>query len=113
MRARRVDELGSVAALLGVAVAGGVVAGLVTCCFIWLYESGLDLVWTTLPEQVGVDPYSSWWPFAILIGGGLLVGLGQITFGNLPEPIEKVIAKWRAHGHVEPERLFTIHKLHH
>jgi hypothetical protein len=68
---------GSTAALVGVAIAGGALAALITASFIWLYESGLDLVWNTVPERVGVDPYSSWWPFAILIGGGALVGLGQ------------------------------------
>ena len=101
----RTRQVGSVAALLAVAIVGGALAALIAASFIWLYESGLDLVWDTLPEQVGVDPYSSWWPFAILIGGGLLVGLGQILLGNQPESIEKVLAKWKAHGHVEPRTI--------
>jgi H+/Cl- antiporter ClcA len=105
MTRRRDSAVSSVGALLGVAVVGGALAAFITAGFIWLYESGLDLVWDTLPDRVGVDPYSSWWPFAILIGGGLLVGLGQLWLGNQPEPIEKVVARWKDHGHVEPRTI--------
>ncbi|MCD9624523.1 chloride channel protein [Rhabdothermincola salaria] len=105
MGGRRAGELGSVAALLAVAMAGGALAALITAGFIWLYESGLDLVWDTLPDRAGVDPYSSWWPFAILIGGGLVVGLGQMLLGNQPESIERVVAKWKNHGQVEPRTI--------
>lgn len=96
---------GSAAALVGVAIVGGALAALITASFIWLYESGLELVWSALPERVGVDPYSSWWPFAILIGGGLLVGLGQRLLGNYPESIEKVVDKWKNHERVEPRTI--------
>lgn len=96
---------GSAAALVGVAIVGGALAALVTASFIWLYESGLDLVWDALPARVGVDPYSSWWPFAILIGGGVLVGLGQRLLGNYPESIEKVVDKWKNHERVEPRTI--------
>jgi H+/Cl- antiporter ClcA len=84
---------------------GGALAALITASFIWLYESGLDLVWNALPERVGVDPYSSWWPFAILIGGGVLVGLGQRLLGNYPESIEKVVDNWKNHERVEPRTI--------
>ena len=96
---------GSAAALVGVAIVGGALAALITASFIWLYESGLELVWNALPARVGVDPYSSWWPFAILIGGGLLVGLGQRLLGNYPESIEKVVDKWKNHERVEPRTI--------
>jgi H+/Cl- antiporter ClcA len=96
---------GSAAALVGVAIVGGALAALITASFIWLYETGLDLVWDVLPARVGVDPYSSWWPFAILIGGGLLVGLGQRLLGNYPESIEKVVDKWKSHERVEPRTI--------
>ena len=96
---------GSAAALFGVAIVGGALAALITASFIWLYETGLDLVWDVLPARVGVDPYSSWWPFAILIGGGLLVGLGQRLLGNYPESIEKVVDKWKSHERVEPKTI--------
>ena len=96
---------GSAAALVGVAIVGGALAALITASFIWLYETGLDLVWNALPTRVGVDPYSSWWPFAILIGGGVLVGLGQRLLGNYPESIEKVVDKWKNHERVEPRTI--------
>jgi H+/Cl- antiporter ClcA len=96
---------GSAAALIGVAIVGGALAALITASFIWLYESGLELVWNALPERVGVDPYSSWWPFAILTGGGVLVGLGQRLLGNYPESIEKVVDKWKNHERVEPRTI--------
>jgi hypothetical protein len=92
----------SALALLTTALVSGAFAGLIAGCFIWLFDEGIQLVWVDLPERVGVDPFDSWWLFAILIGGGLLVGLCQRFIGNYPRPMEDAIATWRAGGHIEP-----------
>lgn len=87
-------------ALLVVAIVSGALAGVVGAAFIWLYEEGLDLVWTDLPDKVGVAPYDSWWLFAILIGGGALVGICQRVIGAQPRPIDEAVATWSAGGHL-------------
>ncbi|MCZ7630990.1 MAG: chloride channel protein [Microthrixaceae bacterium] len=77
------------------AAAGGAVAGVAGGAFIWLVNSLIRLLWRDLPEQFGLEPYGSWWLFAVPIAGGLLVGLGQRLLGVFPEPLDEVIAKWR------------------
>jgi chloride channel protein, CIC family len=89
-------------ALLVTAIASGAFAGLVTAGFIWLIERGTALVWTDLPDAVGVDPFRSWWLFAVPIVGGVLVGVGQMVLGNYPRPLDEAIATWKAGGHIEP-----------
>lgn len=93
---------GSVAALLVTALGLGAFVGLVTACFIWLLEQGTALVWTDLPDAVGVAPYDSWWLFAVPIVGGALVGIGQRVLGSYPEPIDAAMETWREGGQLEP-----------
>lgn len=54
------------------------VIGIITALMLWALEAvaGVleDLVWTTLPDTIGVDP-SGWWIVAVLTTTGLLVGL--------------------------------------
>ncbi|MEL7209615.1 MAG: hypothetical protein AAGK32_15495, partial [Actinomycetota bacterium] len=92
----------STAALLLTAVVTGALAGVVTAAFIWCYEEGLDLLWTELPDQLGVDPFRSWWLPAVLVVGGVLVGLGQRYIGDLPIPIDEAMDRWRSGGRIEP-----------
>lgn len=99
------SRAGSVAALLSAALVGGAAAALGASCFIWLYETLLDLVWHDLPSAVGVDPFDSWWLFAVPALGGLLVGLGARFLGAYPAPMEQNIALWRSGGHVDPRKL--------
>ena len=52
--------------------------GIITALMLWALESvaGLleDLLWTTVPDALGVDP-NGWWIVAVLTTTGLLVGL--------------------------------------
>jgi hypothetical protein len=98
----RTSRPGALAALLVTAIASGAVAGVLTACFLWLVQGGERYFWTTLPDRVGVDPYGSWWLYAIPLAGGVLVGLGHRYLGNYPEPIQDVVQRWKAGGHVEP-----------
>lgn len=54
------------------------VIGIITALMLWALEAvaGVleDLVWTTLPDTIGVDP-NGWWIVAVLTTTGLLVGL--------------------------------------
>lgn len=88
--------------MLLAALLGGAFAGFLASVFIWLVEGGTDLLWTDLPDRVGVEPYGTWWTFAVPIAGGALVGLGQRFLGNYPRPIDEAIATWRAGGHLDP-----------
>jgi H+/Cl- antiporter ClcA len=94
---------GSIVALLVTAIASGAFAGLVGAAFMWSIDELIRLIWIDLADAVGVDdPFNSWYLFAIPMLGGLLMGLGQIYIGNYPESIQKVIARWRAGGEVDP-----------
>ncbi len=92
----------SLAALLLTAIATGAFAGLVAAAFIWVVQEGIEVLWTDLPDRVGVDPFGSWWALVVPVAGGALVGLGQRALGNYPRPLEEAIATWRAGGHIEP-----------
>lgn len=92
----------SVVALLATAVFTGGLAGVVVAAFIWTVNTAVRLLWSDLPEWVGVDPFDSWWLFAVPIIGGVLVGLGHHLFGNHPRPIEEAIATWKQGGRLDP-----------
>lgn len=96
------SRAGSMVALFLVAVGGGAVVGLATASFVWLFESLTELVWTDLPAALDVDPYGSWFLFAIPLVGGVLVGLGQLLLGNYPRPIEENVTTWKQGGQIEP-----------
>lgn len=92
----RTNKPVSVLSLLVTAAVGGAIAGVAGGAFIWLLETLIHLLWTDLPDALGVDPYRSWWLFAVPVGGGLLVGLGHRFLGDYPEPIDQVLTKWKA-----------------
>jgi H+/Cl- antiporter ClcA len=93
---------GSILALVLAAVVGGAFAGLVTAAFIWSFETLIELVWSDLPAELGVDPFESWYLFVVPAIGGVLVGLGHRFLGDYPEPMETTIARWKAGGRIEP-----------
>lgn len=98
----------SVLALLSAAIVGGALAGVAGGAFIWLVESLIHLLWRDLPDALGLDPYRSWWLFAVPVVGGVLVGLGQRFLGNYPEPLGDVIESWRAGEQIEPSTVPAI-----
>ena len=85
-----------------IALTGGAFAGLVSAAFIWIVEEGVHLMWVELPDRLDLDPYDSWWMFAVPIVGGVIVGLGQKFIGNLPLPIAEVVSLFRSGSGVEP-----------
>ncbi|MGB0113035.1 MAG: hypothetical protein WBP59_07420 [Ilumatobacteraceae bacterium] len=93
----------SLIALLVTAVVTGAFAGFVGAGFIWMVEKGVEFVWSDLPSRVGVDPFGSWWLFAVPIVGGVLVGVGHMLLGNYPRPLDEAVATWKSGGHIEPD----------
>lgn len=104
----RADRAVSVLALLAIAAAGGAFAGVAGGAFIWLVESLIHLLWTYLPGELALDPFRSWWLFAVPVAGGVLVGLGQRLLGNYPEPLGVTIDKWRAGDQIKPSTVPAI-----
>lgn len=80
----------------------GALAGLIAAGFIWLVTEGTGLLWSDLPDAVGVDAFDSWWLFAVLIVGGGLVGVGQMVLGNYPRPLDEAVSTLKRDGHIEP-----------
>ncbi len=96
----------SILALVAVSIAAGAVVGLVGASFLWAIDELIRLVWIDLSDALGVDdPTRSWYLFAVPLVGGLLVGLGQMLLGNYPEAIERVLARWKAGGEVDPKTI--------
>lgn len=95
----------STGALLATAAVAGAVAGAMAAGFIWLVEGAVHLVWSTIPGWLDLDPFASWWLVAILVLGGLLVGLGQKYVGDYPVPLETNLQLWRNGGRVDPRTL--------
>lgn len=93
----------SILALIAAAVVGGAAAGFVGAAFMWSIDELIELIWVDFADALGVDdPFGSWFLFAVPVAGGVLMGLGQRYLGNYPEPIQQVVARWRAGGEVDP-----------
>lgn len=75
-----------------VAIAVGALLGVLTKAVIELFDGIITLVWTVLPEQLGVAPSGLGYLLAVLGVGGLLVGAGQRYLGYHPRPLEEVMA---------------------
>lgn len=77
----------------------GAVAGAVCWVFFFLMNNGIALLWTALPNAV--CPGQIWWPLAVCMVGGLLVGLFQKRFPGQPREMNEVMAEVKATGRYE------------
>ncbi|WP_165246940.1 chloride channel protein [Adlercreutzia sp. ZJ141] len=77
----------------------GAVAGAVCWVFFFLMNNGIALVWDTLPNAV--CPGQVWWPLAVCLVGGLVVGLFQKRFPGQPREMDEVMAEVKATGRYE------------
>ncbi len=99
-RSRRLRRL----ALLAVTAAvGGLLLGWLTAGFFWAIDTLISLLWTDLPQSLGVQ--TGWFALVVCTAGGLLVGLGQRFLGDHPAPLEELLA------HEEGSRGFDIRVL--
>lgn len=78
--------------LLMLAVVLGVVGATAASIFLELVNGAIDLIWTTLPGELGYDAPPDWWVFAALIVGALFV-----------------FAAWRLPGHTGSGPLTGLH----
>lgn len=74
-------------ALLTIVIGG--VAGAFVWLFFFLLNHGIELFWHVLPEHIG----AWWWPLAVCLLGGVLIGLFERKFGPYPEDLNKVMAQ--------------------
>lgn len=79
--------------LLAVLVIGAV-AGAFVWAFLFLMNSGIDLLWTVLPARLGI----AYLPLILCTAGGVLVGLCQKRYEGIPEDMMSVMASVKQDG---------------
>ena len=78
--------------LVALAVVLGVVGAVAASLFLEAIAGATDLIWTTLPRELGFGEPPDWWVFAALLVGALLV-----------------FAAWRLPGHTGKGPLTGLH----
>lgn len=76
------------------AVLGALAGGLVWI-LLKIMNLGIDLVWHTIPEQIG---NTAVYTICVCLLGGLLIGLWQKKFGIYPQELEEVMHELRSTG---------------
>ena len=89
----------AVFALLTIAI--GALAGAFVWLFFFLLNHGISLFWHVLPVHIG----AWWWPLAICLVGGVVIGLFERRFGPYPEDLNKVMAQVKETGRYEYDRI--------
>ena len=74
-----------------VAAVGGMLLGWFTAGYFWTVNELIELVWTRLPNALGIE--SRWYALVLCTIGGLLVGLGQRFLGDHPAPLDELLSK--------------------
>ena len=78
----------------------GAFAGAFCWAFFFLMNKGIELLWSTLPQCLGIDTTQAingigfwWWPLPICLAGALIVGLLQKQSPGLPNEMDEVMAE--------------------
>ncbi len=79
------------AGLIVAAALGGLLLGWLTAGFFWAIDELIALLWTSLPDALGIQ--SSWYALVVCSVGGLLVGLGQRFLGDHPPPLSELLSR--------------------
>lgn len=82
---------GSTVRVVLLAVSIGALLGALTKATIALFQGLIHILWSWLPEQLGVQASGVAYMAAVLGIGGLLVGAGQKYLGYHPPPLEKAV----------------------
>lgn len=86
----------------------GAFAGAFCWTFFFLMNKGIELLWSTLPQYLGIDTFQAingigfwWWPLPVCLIGALIVGLLQRQFTGLPDEMNEVMAEVKKTGRYE------------
>lgn len=84
----------------------GAFAGAFVWAFFFLMNSGIELLWSTIPnllEDTGLP--ALFYPIAFCTIGGVVIGLFTHKFGDYPEDMNTVLAQVRKEGRYEYDHL--------
>ncbi len=82
---------------------GGLLLGWLTAGVFWGIGELVDLVWTDLPDWLGI--HTRWYPLVVCSLGGLLVGLGQKYLGDHPAELNQTAVPRCRHSWLRPSHL--------
>ena len=85
----------------------GGAAGAVIWLILKVMNAGIEVIWTRIPESLGLSG-TLVYSLAVCTAGGILIGLGQRRFGALPENLHQVMGKVKADGGYPYDRLHII-----
>ena len=90
----------------------GAFAGAFCWAFFFLMNKGIELLWSTLPQCLGIDTTQAingigfwWWPLPVCLAGALIIGLLQKQSPGLPQDMNEVMAEVKKTSRYEYERL--------
>ncbi len=83
---------------LAVALALGAFGGVLTVAFLRTLEWSKDLLWTSLPRELGVDPSKWYFIIPVVLAGAVLLGVARHHLGEYPVSIEQAIEDHKQSG---------------
>ncbi len=83
---------------IAVAAALGAIGGLATVAFIRVLEGGQHLLWTSIPEALGIEPNVWFFVIPVVLIGAVLLGLARHHLGEYPVTIEDAIEDHKRTG---------------
>lgn len=83
---------------VAVSVALGASGGLATVAFVRALEAVQDLIWTELPDVLGVEATAWAFVLPVVLVGGVALGVARRSLGEYPVSIEEAIADHERDG---------------
>lgn len=81
--------------LLGYSATLGLVGGVITTAFVFIFETLQRLIWTDLPNSLSINTYHTLFQVLICGIGGLCVGLLIKKLGSYPTSIEEAVENYK------------------
>jgi len=89
-----------------VAIALGALGGVATVVFLRLLDAVKDLLWTRLPQALGVESTAWFFIVPVVLVGAVILGLARHQFGEYPVTIEQAIADHKRDGEFDYHHLW-------
>lgn len=83
---------------VAVAIVLGAFGGLVTVVFVRAMDGLKELLWTTMPDRLGVDPTAWFFIFPVVLVGAVLLGFARHHLGEYPVSIEQALVDHKRNG---------------